>query len=74
MNIQDFINKFIEALEIENASSVSGETEFRNLDDWSSLSEMLLVAMFDEQFSKEISSADIESCTTVADLYYFATK
>lgn len=74
MNIQEFIDKFVEALEIEDASSVTSETEFRNLDDWSSLSVMLLIAMFDDEFNKEITGADIKTCTTVADLYNFATK
>ena len=74
MNIQDFISKFVGALEIENASAVTAETVFRNLDEWSSLSVMLLIAMFDEEFEKEIADKDIKACTTVADLYKFAVE
>lgn len=74
MNIREFIDKFIEALEIEGASSVTSETEFRNLDDWSSLSVMMLIAMFDDKFNKEITGEDIKTCITVADLYNFAIK
>lgn len=74
MNIQDFIDKLVEALEIEDASAVTGETVFRNLDEWSSLSVMLLIAMFDEEFEKEITDKDIKACTTVADLYKFAVE
>lgn len=74
MNIQDFISKFVGALEIENASAVTAETVFRNLDEWSSLSVMLLIAMFDEEFEKEITDKDIKACTTVADLYKFAVE
>lgn len=74
MNIQDFIDKLVEALEIEDASAVTGETVFRNLDEWSSLSVMLLIAMFDEEFEKEITDKDIKACTTVTDLYKFATE
>lgn len=69
MNIQDFIDKLVEALEIEDASAVTGETVFRNLDEWSSLSVMLLIAMFDEEYGKEITDKDIKACTTVAELY-----
>lgn len=74
MNIQDFIDKLVEALEIENASAVTGETVFRDLDEWSSLGVMLLIAMFDEEFEKEITDKDIKACTTVEDLYKLCLK
>ena len=74
MELQEFINDFAEVLEIENASAITGETRFRDLDEWSSLSVMLLVAMFDEKFEKEISGTDIRTCTTVSDVYNFAIK
>lgn len=74
MNIQDFIEKLVEALEIEDASAVTGETVFRDLDEWSSLSVMLLIAMFDEEFEKEITDKDIKACTTISDLYKFCSE
>ena len=74
MNIQDFIDKLVEALEIENASAVTGETVFRDLDEWSSLSVMLLIAMFDEEFEKEITDKDIKACTTISDLYKLCSE
>lgn len=74
MNIQDFIDKLVETLEIEDASAVTGETVFRDLDEWSSLSVMLLIAMFDEEFEKEITDKGIKACKTVEDLYKFATE
>lgn len=69
MELQEFISKFVETLEIEDTSAITGDTRFHDLDEWSSLSVMLLIAMFDEEFEKEISSQDIRSCSTVADLY-----
>lgn len=74
MELQDFIKKFVDALEIENASTITGDINFRNLDEWSSLSIMLLIAMFDEEFGKEITNKDIQNCITIADLYNFAIK
>lgn len=69
MEIQEFIEKFAEAIEIENVESLTGETIFRDLDDWSSLSVMLTVAFYDEEFEKEVTDADIKSCKTIGDLY-----
>ncbi len=37
MNSNEFIEKFAEALEIEDASALTAETEFRSLDEWDSL-------------------------------------
>lgn len=69
MEIQEFINKFAEAIEIEEVENLTVETLFRDLDEWSSLSVMLLIAFFDEEFGKEIGSADIKACQTIQDLY-----
>ena len=72
MEIQDFIVKFAEAIDIENNEELTAETEFHNLDEWSSISVMLLIAFIDEEFGKEITTADIKNALTIQDLYNFA--
>lgn len=72
MEIQDFIVKFAEAIDIENNETLTAETEFHNLDEWSSISVMLLIAFVDEEFGKEITPADIKNALTIQDLYNFA--
>lgn len=61
MEIKEFIEKFAEVIEVENVDALTAETEFRNLDEWSSLSVMLLIAFFDEEFEKEIGGTDIKN-------------
>lgn len=73
MNINEFIAKFAEAIEVE-ASNLTLDTKFRELEEWSSISIMLLIAMFDSEFNKEISTEDIKQCNTIDDLYKFAIK
>lgn len=72
MEIKDFIEKFADAIEVENVDELTEETEFRELEEWSSLSVMLLIAFFDEEFEKQIGDKDIRSCTTLQDLYNLA--
>ena len=72
MELQNFIEKFAEAIEIEEVEKLSSETVFRDLDEWSSLSVMLLIAFFDEEFEKEIGDTAIRNCTTIEDLYNLA--
>ena len=59
MDLKEFIEKFAEVIEVEDVESLHGDTDFRDLDEWSSLSVMLLVAFFDEEFEKEIFWNDI---------------
>ena len=72
MEIKEFIEKFAEAIEIENVDSLTAETEFRDLDEWSSLSVMLLIAFYDEEFEKELTQAQIKEAKTIQDLFNLA--
>lgn len=72
MEIKEFIEKFAEAIEVEEVENVTAETEFRQLEEWSSISVMLTIAFFDEEFEKEIGGKDLKACTTIQDLYNLA--
>jgi acyl carrier protein len=72
MGITEFILKFADAIEIAEVENLSGETVFRDLDEWSSLSVMLLIAFYDEEFGKEIGNVAIKECITIEDLYNLA--
>lgn len=72
MELQEFIEKFAEAIEIENVDAVTGDTNFRELEEWSSLSVMCAIAFYDEEFDKEISAKQIKACNTIQDLYNLA--
>ncbi len=74
MEIKDFITKFAEAIEADNAEELTPSTRFKELDEWSSLSIMLLVAFFDEEFNKEIGDSAIKSCDTIEDLFKLANS
>lgn len=72
MEIKEFIEKFGEAIEVDDVDTLTPETEFHLLDEWSSISVMLTIAFFDEEFGKEISAADLKSMKTIQDVYDFA--
>lgn len=73
MEMTEFIEKFAEAIEVEDITVLTPDTEFRDLEEWSSISVMLLIAFYDEEFNKEIGSAEIKGCKTIKDLYDLAT-
>lgn len=74
MEISEFISKFVEQLEIEDYNSLNAETPFRELEEWSSLSILELIVLYDEVFDKQIGDGDIAKCKTIADLYNLATE
>lgn len=74
MELKEFIEKLAEAIEVEDSNILNESTNFRELDEWSSLSVMLLIAFYDEEFGKQIGDADIKKCVTVGDLFNLANK
>ena len=73
MEISEFIEKLAEAIEIEDVEALTPETVFKDLEEWSSLSVMLIIAFFDEEFEKQIEEKDIHTAETINDLYLLAT-
>lgn len=69
MDIKEFISKFAEMLEIEDIEALTPETEFRDLDEWSSISVMEFIAFADENYGKQVGDIHIKPCQTIQDLY-----
>lgn len=62
-----FIENFADALEIES-EVLCKDTEFRNLDDWDSLSYLSVIAMLDEEYAIQIEQEDFGKLVTIKDL------
>ena len=69
MDIKEFIENFAAQFDDTDADVFTAETKFRELDEWSSLTVMSIMAMADEEYDVTIKGDEIRSCTTVADLY-----
>jgi acyl carrier protein len=69
MNMIDFIKKFAEQFDETEASEFKAETEFKALDEWSSLSALSIIAMVDEEYDVTLKGDDIRNAKTIADLY-----
>ena len=69
MDIQDFIENFSEQFDGINPSEVRPDTNFKELEEWSSLTVLLIIAMADDRYNVRLSGNDIHNSTTVEDLY-----
>lgn len=69
--MENFIVKFADQLLDQDASCISGETIFRNLDDWDSLTAMAVIAMIEDDYNVKISDDAFKKLMTVQDVYDF---
>ena len=69
MDIDTFVSNFVDLFENTDASQISAKTEFRNLEEWSSLIALSLIAMVDEEYEIRVKGDEIRDCTTVEDLF-----
>lgn len=69
MEIKEFIANFAEQFEDTDASEITASTEFKNLDEWSSLIALSVIAMVDEEYDVTIKGDDIRNSNTVEDLF-----
>ena len=64
-----FLANFAEQFEDTDPSEIQFSTVFHELDEWSSLIGMMLIAMAKVSYNKDISGVDLKKCVTVEDVY-----
>ena len=69
MELKDFVLKFAEQFEETDNLTFTADTEFKNLDEWSSLMALSIIAMIDEEYEVGIKGEDIRSSSTVNDIF-----
>jgi len=74
MDLNSFIEKFAEAIELEDSSVLSGDTVFRTLPEWDSLSYLSVIAMMDEEYDIQIENSDFKQLLTIEDLVNYISN
>ncbi len=69
MEIKSFIENFAEQFEDTDASVFSTDTKYRELDEWSSLMALSILAMVDEEYDVQLKGEEMRSTTTIQELY-----
>lgn len=69
MELKDFIENFAAQFDDTDASEIKAETRFKELDEWSSLIALSVIAMVDEEYDITIKGDDIRNSNTVEDLF-----
>lgn len=67
--LEEFIELFAEQFDETDASEINATTVFHDLDEWSSLIGLSIIAMVDEEFEIALKGDDVKDSVTVEDLY-----
>lgn len=67
--LDEFVVLFSEQFDETDPREISAATAFHDLDEWSSLIGLSVVAMVDEEFEVALKGDDVKNSVTVEDLY-----
>ncbi len=72
--LDEFVALFAEQFEDTPAEEITASTEYHNLDEYSSLIALSIIAMVDDEFDVTLKGDDIHNSKTVADLFALVEK
>ncbi|EHP44967.1 acyl carrier protein [Odoribacter laneus] len=69
MTLQNFITLFAEQFDDTEMDLFTPQTNFKQLDEWSSLVALSVISMVDEEFDKQLTGAELRNANTIEELY-----
>lgn len=69
MEMKEFIKNFSDQFDESEVAEFQIETKFKELNEWSSLTALSLIAMVDEEYNIRITGDDIRNSNTINDLF-----
>lgn len=69
MELKEFIENLAEQFDDTDITEIQPDTEYQELDEWSSLTAMSIIAMVKTQYGKTITGREIRKCQTVEELF-----
>ena len=69
MELKDFISNFADQFDDTDASEIQANTVFHELEEYSSLIALSIIAMVDEEYDVTLKGDDMRAAVTVKDLY-----
>jgi len=74
MNIEEFIKKLEIEFEDLEKGNLTAQTNFRDIDEWSSMHALIIIALMDVEYEVTVGGEDLSKMETVQDLFDFAQK
>jgi len=74
MELKKFIENFAAQFDETDSKIFTAETKFRELDEWSSLIALSVIAMADEEYGIKLKGDDIRNSHTIQDIFNIISK
>ena len=74
MELYQFVNDFAELFEETDAAIIKPETKFRDIEEWSSLGALSVIAMVDEKYNVRLTGDDLRNSSTIEDIFNLVRK
>lgn len=69
MNIEDFMENFADQFDDTDPSEISAETNFRDLEEWSSMIGLSLLNMSEKKYGVKLTFDELRAAKTVQELF-----
>lgn len=69
MTLDEFVKAFAAEFDDTPEEQFTPSTNYRELEEWSSLTALSIISMVDDNEDKTITGADLRSCKTIEELY-----
>ena len=69
MDMKEFIVNFADQFDEIDVDTLTAETNFRNLEEWSSLVALSVMAMVDDEYEVELKADEMRKTNTIQELF-----
>jgi acyl carrier protein len=69
MKVEDFIVKFREQFDDTDPDQIQLDTDYKGLDEWSSMMALIIIAFVDEEYNVTLTGDNFGSTKTVEELF-----
>lgn len=69
MDIQEFIKKIEQEFDEIKKGTLTAESGFRDIEDWSSMHALIIIALIDSEYDVLLNGEDLKSAVTIQDLF-----
>lgn len=69
MEMEKFIQNFAEQFDDIDVSSITKETNYRDLNGWSSMVALSVMAMIDDEYNVQVNATEMRQTNTIQELF-----
>ncbi len=74
MELNVFLANFADQFDDTDPSEIQADTKFHDLEEWSSLTGMGVIALAKSEYGKTITGKELRECVTVEDVFNLITS